>query len=134
MNFAGMNPLAIVLAATAAFLFGAVYYALLSKPWMQAGSGRAAARPTPGLLATTLIAELVIAWVLAGTLGHLGVGQVTLKNGLISALFVWAGFMATTVTVNHRNQGFGWSLVLIDAGHWLGVALIMAAVIGGMGV
>ena len=75
-----------------------------------------------------------MAYVLAGVLGHLGPGQVTLLNGVISALFVWAGFIATTITVNQRYQGFGWTLTLIDAGHWLGVALIMGAIIGWWGV
>ena len=32
--------------------------------------------------------------------------------------------------VNHRFQGQGWKLTLIDAGHWLGVLLVMGAVLG----
>jgi hypothetical protein len=36
--------------------------------------------------------------------------------------------------INHRHERFGWDLVLIDAGHWLGVALILGGVIGGFGV
>lgn len=135
MNFAGMNPVAIGIAAVAAFLWGALYYRIVGTAWMRAGRlDPATTRPTVTLFLTTLTAEAIIAWVLAGTLGHLGVGQVTLKNGLISALFVWFGFMATTLTVNHRFQGFGWGLVLADAVHWLGAALIMGAVIGGIGV
>jgi hypothetical protein len=42
--------------------------------------------------------------------------------------------MATTMAVNHRYQAYGWDLTLIDGGHWLGVALIMGAVIGWWGV
>lgn len=42
--------------------------------------------------------------------------------------------MATTVAVNQRYEGFGWDLTLIDAGHWLGVALIMGGVIGFFGI
>ena len=133
MNFAGMNPAAIGIAAVAAFLWRALYYRAVRTASMRAGR-MATARPTAGLFLTALIAEGIMAWVLAGTLGHLGVGQVTLKNGLISALFVWLGFMATTLSVNHRFQGFGWGLVLADAVHWLGAALIMGAVIGGIGV
>jgi hypothetical protein len=37
------------------------------------------------------------------------------------------------MTVNHRYQGFGWDLTLIDGLHWLGVALVMGAVIGWFG-
>ncbi|HEV7255185.1 MAG TPA: DUF1761 domain-containing protein [Mesorhizobium sp.] len=137
MNFAGMNLFAIPLAALAAFVWGALYYNLLSKPWMRAARlDREAvrARPIGPMLVVSFLAELVMAWVLAGLIGHLGAGQVTLRNGLISGLFVWAGFMATALAVNHRYEGFGWDLTLIDAGHWLGVALVMGAIIGAMGV
>ena len=137
MNFAGLNPLAIVLAALAAFFWGALYYSFLSKPWMRAARlDRAAieARPIWPMLVVSFLAELVMAWVLAGVIGHLGEGQVSLRNGLISGLFAWAGFMATTLAVNHRYEGFGWDLTAIDAGHWLGVALLMGAVIGELGV
>ena len=82
----------------------------------------------------SFVAELVMAWVLAGLIGHLGSGQVTLRNGVISGFFVWLGFLATATAVNQRYEGFGWKLTLIDAGHWLGVALIMGAVIGAFGV
>jgi hypothetical protein len=41
----------------------------------------------------------VMAWVLAGMIGHLGPGQVTLRNGIISGLFAWLGFVATTLAV-----------------------------------
>ncbi len=135
MSFGGMNPLAIVAAAVAAFLWGALYYTALSRPWVRAarlapGSGR----PLPVLLLTSLVAVLVMAWVLAGTIGHLGVGQVTLRNGIVTALFIWAGFIATTTAVNQRYQNFGWTLTLIDAGHWLGAMLLMGGVIGAFGV
>lgn len=80
------------------------------------------------------IALLVMATVLAGVLGHLGPGQVTVRNGIVSALFVWLGFVATTLAVNHAFQGSRRSLTLIDGGHWLGVLLIQGTIIGGMGV
>ena len=53
---------------------------------------------------------------------------------VISGFFIWLGFLATATAVNQRYEGFGWTLTLIDAGHWLGVALIMGAVIGAFGV
>ena len=80
------------------------------------------------------VALLVMAWVLAGTLGHLGPGQVTLKNGIISALFLWLGFVVTTVFVNNAYPGRKYSLSVIDSIHWLGVLVIQGAIIGGMGV
>ncbi|MFC6491046.1 DUF1761 domain-containing protein [Nitratireductor sp. GCM10026969] len=135
MDFAGMNYLAILAAAVVAFAFGAAYYGILGKPWMKAAlidPDKMQMSPMPFI--TSFIGELIMAWVLAGVIGHLGAGQVTLWNGIVSGAFIWLGFMATTIAVNHRYQGFGWDLTVIDAGHWLGVALLMGAVIGWFGV
>ncbi len=135
MNFAGISYLAVLIAAIAAFVFGSVYYGVLGKPWMKAARiDPASAKMSPVLLVTSFACELVMAWVMAGVIGHLGAGQVTLWNGIVSGFFVWLGFLATTVAVNQRYQGFGWDLTLIDSGHWLGVAIVMGAVIGWWGV
>ena len=137
MDFAGINYLAVIVAAVAAFVFGAVYYGALSKPWMKAariGGSGGMARPGIGLMANSVVCELIMAWVLAGVIGHLGAGQVTLWNGIVSGFFVWLGFMATTMAVNHRYEGYGWDLTIIDGIHWLGVATIMGAIIGWWGV
>ncbi len=75
-----------------------------------------------------------MAYVLAGILGHLGAGQVTLNNGLMAGAICWAGFVATSLAVNHAFQGARLKLTLIDAGHWLGVLLIQGALIGWMGI
>jgi hypothetical protein len=52
----------------------------------------------------------------AGTIGHLGTGQVTFWNGAVSGAIFWLGFIATTIAVNHRYHGFGWNLTIIGAG------------------
>ena len=136
MTFAGLNYLAILLAALAAFGWGAIYYMTLSKQWLAAVGmtkeqmqSRSAA---PFVI--SFIALIVMSWVLAGTLGHLGPGQVTIKNGIISGLFLWLGFIVTTVFVNNAYPGRKYSLSVIDSIHWLGVVVIEGAVIGAMGV
>jgi hypothetical protein len=75
-----------------------------------------------------------MAWVMAGVIGHLGQGQITIRHGLISGALLWLGFIATTQTVNHRYQGFCCNLTIIDTLHWLIVALIMGGIIGAFGV
>jgi hypothetical protein len=134
MAFAGINHLAVLLAAIAAFVVGALWYGTLSRPWMKAARiDPADARMSPSLFVITFACELVMAFVLAGLIGHLGEGQVTLRNGLVSGFLVWAGFMSTTMIVNHRYGRFGWDLTLIDGAHWLLAALVMGGVIGFMG-
>ena len=86
------------------------------------------------LLVNSIICELIMAIFLAGIIGHLGDGQVTMLNGIVSAFFVWLGFVATTLAVNHRYQGFGWNLTFIDGAHWLLVLLAMGTIIGWFGV
>ena len=137
MAFAGMNYTAIFVAAIAGFLFGGAYYGALSKQWMAAANLTPENRARTGMavpLAISAIALLVMAWVLAGIIAHLGPGRVTLRNGLISGAFCWLGFVVTTMSMNHAYQGAKRSLTLIDAAHFLGVLLIQGAVIGWFGV
>jgi hypothetical protein len=137
MAFAGMNYLAILIAAVAGFAFGAVYYISLSKQWLAAigmTKEALAARRSPVPFVVTIVALLIMAWVLAGGIGHLGPGQVTLKNGVISALFMWLGFVITTLAVNYSFGQRRPMLTVIDGIHWLGVLVIQGAIIGAMGV
>ena len=136
MTFAGLNYLAILLAALAAFGWGAIYYMTLSKQWLAAvGTTKEQMQSRSAApFVISFIALVVMSWVLAGTLGHLGPGQVTVKNGIISGLFLWLGFIVTTVFVNNAYPGRKYSLSVIDSIHWLGVVVIEGAVIGAMGV
>lgn len=132
MTFAGISHVAVVIAAVAGFVFGAVYYGVFSKQWIAAGRiAQAQARPGPALLAITFVCELVFAFVLALMIG--GLGATTLWNGIAVGLLAWFGFVLASMTMNHRYQGFGWDLTLIDGGHWLGVAVLMGAIIGWWG-
>ena len=137
MTFAGLNYLAVLIAAVAAFALGAAYYMTLSRQWLAAvgmTKEQLGEKRSPVPFVVSFVALLVMGWVLAGTLGHLGAGQVTVKNGIISALFLWLGFVVTTVFVNNAYPGRRYSLSVIDSIHWLGVLVIQGAVIGGMGV
>jgi Protein of unknown function (DUF1761) len=139
MQFAGINLYAVVLAAIVSFMFGWLWYGVLfSKQW-QSAIGKTeqelkAQGPSPTPFIVSFIALVIMAWALAGVIGHLGPGQVTFKNGVISAFFVWLGFVITTMAVNHAFHGTKRAVTLIDGGHWLGVLLLQGAVIGLIGV
>ncbi|MEX0590208.1 MAG: DUF1761 domain-containing protein [Xanthobacteraceae bacterium] len=141
MTFAGINYLAVFIAALAGFGFGAVYYVTLSKPWMnavgwtpeeQARHMRGELNPSKLPFVIAIIANLIMAWVLAGLIGHMG--PVTIRSGIISGAFSWLGFVVTTLAVNYSFGGRKPMLTVIDSGHWLGVLVIMGAVIGAFGV
>jgi hypothetical protein len=143
MTFAGINYLAILIAAIAGWLAGAVYYMALGTQWVSAqGSTMEAFKARQAALngtsaawlpfALAFLANLVMAWVLAGMVGHLG--AVTVRSAVISALFAWAGFVVTTILVNNAFSGRSYKLTAIDAGHWLLALVVMSMVIGWMGV
>jgi uncharacterized protein DUF1761 len=143
MQFAGINHLAIFIAAVVAWLGGAAYYTALGKLWVAAQgktveqfhAEQAPKKGTPAAwrpFALAFLADLAMAWVLAGMVGHLG--AVTIRSAVISGLFVWAGFVVTTMLVNNAFAGRRYMLTLIDAGHWLLVVVLMGIVIGWIGV
>jgi len=137
MKFAGIHYWAVVIAGIVGYAAGALWYWGWSKPWMEAQgftpeSMKANQSPVPYLLA--FAANLVMAWMLAGVVGHLGTGAVTIRSGVISAAAVWLGFVVTTQTVNYSFGKRPLKLLLIDSGHWLTVLLLQGAVIGLMGV
>jgi len=139
MAFAGINYLAILVATVAGFAFGAAYYMTLSRPWLAAiGKTKeelsTAGKGSPLPFVVSIVALAIMAWVLAGTIGHLGPGRVTLKNGAISGLFLWLGFVITTLAVNNAFGQRKAMLTVIDGIHWLGVLVIQGAIIGAMGV
>jgi hypothetical protein len=135
MVFAGMNYLAVIAAAVAAWLFGAVLYMALSKPWMAASGWKSEAEmlgpagkvsPVPFII--SFVAELIMAYFLAGLIAH--IGEVTVSQALVTAFFVWLAFVITTLVVNYSFGRRSWRLTAIDGGHWLGVLLVIGLVIG----
>lgn len=139
MDFSSINYLSIFLAAIAGYAIGAVYYMALGKPWMRAARLDPASikmRISPFVI--SFIAELFMALVLymlldditfAGTFSE----EFDVLSSVTWSVIIWAGFMATVIAVNHRYQGFGWDLTIIDAVHWLLVIVAMGAIIGWFG-
>lgn len=136
MNFAGVNYLAVLVAAVASFFVGWPWYMYFGKTWARAlgKDPDNPPKPEPKPFIVLGLCLLLMAYVLAGVIGHLGKDQVTFSNGILSGLFIWAGFVVTTMGVNHVFQGQKLVLTLIDAGHFLIVLMVMGAIIGWFGV
>src|SRR5262245_39137820 len=130
--------LGVLVAAVAAFAFGALWYGLLfGRQWMAArglseAEAKARTGPSPVPFIITFIALLVMALMLSGVLVHLALSgrTVSARTGAISGFLLWLGFVITTMAVNHAFQGERSALTLIDGGHWLGVLLIQGAILG----
>ncbi len=115
-----LKVLSVVVAALGGWIFGLLYYRALGR------------RPAVSAIVITFFADLVMATMLFGIVFH--IGEVNVERALFSAIMIWIGFVATTLTVNGRLAQDSWSKTLIDAGHWLGVLLVMGLVIGLFGV
>ena len=135
--FAGLNVWALPLAAAASFIFGGIWYGLLSQTWMDAAglskdkianSGRSMATP----FIVTIVAQVLMAWILAGVILHMKKAGIpaSLGNGMLIGGMIWLGFVVTTLAVNHQYQMQRTSLTVIDGLHWLGVLLIQGAILG----
>ena len=139
MGFGSLNYIAVFGAAIASFLFGGVWYNVFSRQWMEAvgmsPERMQGDRGAIGLYVLALLAQLLMAWMLAGILHHLALGGLApgLRVGVISAALIWLGFVVPTMVVNYAFHGAKRALSLIDGGHWLGVLLIQGAIIGWWG-
>ena len=137
-----MNVLIMIAAAVCAWLFGALWYGTLGKRWVEAQDTtveefKAKQAANPGMLSGKMpfiiawVAELIMAFVLYGIMKHVADAvALTVRNGLISGAFVWFGFILTSIAVNYAFSGRKTMLTVIDAGHWLGVTLIIGAILG----
>jgi hypothetical protein len=139
--FAGLTIWALPLAATLAFLFGGLWYGMLSKQWQRAADLDDAAiaaggGQTPTLLALTWLCLFLMAWVFAGVLLHMRMSGMTIgmTSGLVSAIMLWLGFILPVLVLSHRYQMQSWSLTAIDGGYWLGVLAILGAILGRFGL
>jgi hypothetical protein len=130
----------VVVAALASWIFGAAYYMVLAKAWMDASSfppaqraelesGEARKNPAPFIL--SFLAELVMAFVLAFLIRNLGWGGI--GGALTVAGLCWLGFVLTTLATNNAYGMRKPALTLIDAIHWLGVLLVQALVLAALG-
>lgn len=128
MGFSSVSPVAVVIAAIIAFAFGYAWHSVFAASWMTARDFSPRPKPKPGPLAIVFLAELVMAAMLAGVIGH--IGPVTVYYSLLTAILLWAGFVLTAMVVDHSYEARPRKLTLFDAGHWLIVMIIMGLVIG----
>ncbi|MDP2411187.1 MAG: DUF1761 domain-containing protein [Pseudolabrys sp.] len=136
-----VHYLGAVLAAAAAWIFGAAYYGLLGRAWIAAqgktieslkveNAGKSTAAKTAPF-ALSFAGELLMAFVMYGILTHMGL--FSLRAGVISGAFCWVGFVLPTVAINNAYSGRRVMLTVIDSAHWLGVLLIIGGIVGWMG-
>lgn len=131
MDFAGINFIAVLVAAAAGFAFGAIYYTVLGKQWL-AAVGKSAddlKNRTAMPYIVSAAGLLVMASVLAGHFAQHGAEVMTAGHALESALVLWAGFIVTSMATNCAFEGARPQLFALNAGHWLGVLVVQGLVL-----
>ena len=134
MELHGINILGVVVAAVASFAFGAAYYTILSRAWLEA-SGKTEDEVKQERTATPFITSFIGLVVMAIVIScqflpeKMGFETASTQYAIHIALLIWVGFIVTSMATNNAFQGAKPKLTLIDAGHWLGVVVIQAAIL-----
>jgi hypothetical protein len=132
LDFAGVNWLAVIVAAVAGIIVGFIWYApqVFGRRWARASGIEL---PEPGQVQPmTYIGGVATAVVTAYVLAVLsrGLGAATLVDGVIVGLVVWLGFVATWLASGvffERRSTIWWA---INAGQAVVSLAIMGAIIG----
>jgi hypothetical protein len=132
MNNQRVNYLAVVVAAVAHFLLGAVWFTVLQKPWLNAVGKTmdqlaAQTNATVGYV-VAFVSNLVIAWVLARLI--IATSRTSLAGGVAMAGLLWFGFTATTMGTAFVFEGRNAEAFAVIAGYPLVGMLIMGAILG----
>lgn len=123
--------IAILGAGLAGWIFGAVWYTALGKPWQRAlglnpDDCKDKKMPMAPMVTAFLVA-VVMSAVLYQLLTNLGV--MGLMDSMVAGLTLGVGLMLTSTLVNNMFQQRSFTLTLIDGGHWALALVIEAAVI-----
>ena len=126
----GSAIIAILAAGVAGWIFGAIWYGVLGKPYQRAlGLNPDDCKDKKMPLAPMVVAflaALVMSAVLYQLLGNLGVLGVA--NSAIAGFTIGVGFLLTSVLVNNMFQQKSFALTVIDGGHWV-IAVVVEAVV-----
>jgi len=127
----GINLVAVVAAALAAFVMSTVWYIVFAKQRRKFSRAAAAAdmkRPQPLKMAGEVIRSFLLAYVLAYLLVHTGVAGMT--GGVRLGLVLWVGFPFVLLTGSIMWEDVPWKLAAIHAGDWLVKMVLMTVILG----
>jgi len=121
-----VNLLAVLIASLAYFGLGALWYGpLFGQKWTAAmGLNPDDMMSAKQNYAITFVAILVLAFLLAG---HVK-GAADMSQSLLTAFWLWLGFVATSGTINAVWDTRGWSVFGINQGFHL-VGMLISALI-----
>jgi hypothetical protein len=126
----GSAIISILAAGVAGWIFGAVWYGVLSKPYQRAlglNPDDCKDKKMPLLpMVAAFVAAVVMSAVLYQLLTNLGV--LGTWPSMVAGFTVGVGFVLTSLLVNNMFQQKSFALTVIDGGHWV-LALVIEAVV-----
>lgn len=137
-----VNYLAVLLAALSSMVVGATWYSpkVFGNIWMKLAKVKMAGNNSPKEMTVTygltFLASLVTAYVLAHVtfLSNNFFENSFLYDALMSAVWVWLGFTAARILTHDLFEGRRKKLTLLNGAHELVTFLVMAVIIGLIGV
>jgi hypothetical protein len=127
-----MGVISVLAAAAAAWIFGAVWYMSLAKPWMRAAGipMTPEGKPAGNGSALPFLLSAVAMLLVAGMMRHIFTmsGLASFGAGVVSGLGIGAFFIAPWIMINNAYAMRPFRLTLIDGGY----AVFGAAIIGGV--
>ena len=128
-----MGFIAVIIAAVAAFAFGAIYYMVLSKQWMAVAGVDIGpdGKPVNSASPTPYIVSFICIVLVAGMMRHSFAlsGVETFGKGLLSGLGVGLFFIAPWIFINTGYSNRPWKLAVIDGGYAAAAAMIIGGVL-----
>ena len=127
-----INYLAVVVAAVASMVIGAIWYSrrVFGGMWMRLTgktmdqmAGQSAGRA----YVVTLIGSLVMAWVLAMFVDF--TSATSIGAGAFTGFWVWLGFVATVGLAGVTFGGQPWGLYVLNMGNYLVTLAVMGAIL-----
>ncbi|HEV2423313.1 MAG TPA: DUF1761 domain-containing protein [Terriglobia bacterium] len=125
-----VNYIAVVVAAVAYFVLGAIWFSAFRGPWLEAVGktpNQLTGSPATGYV-VAFVSNLVIAWILARLI--IAMTQRGLVRGAAMGALLWLGFTATTMATEFVFEGRTLGAYGIIAGYPLVGMLVMGAILG----
>ena len=116
-----MGLVSVLAAAAASWLFGAVWYGMLARPWMAASGveigadGRPANAKTPTPYVISLIAAVLVAGMMRHVFSLAGIDSV--DKGLVAGLGIGLFLATPWLVTNYGYAGRPLALMLIDGAY-----------------
>jgi hypothetical protein len=137
-----VNLLAVFLAAASSMVVGAIWYSksVLGTTWGKLAKVDMSEKPKTGefawLMGSTFVASLVTAYVLAHVtyLSAQFFGQELLQSALTTAFWLWLGFTAARIYTHDAFEGRRKKLTVLNTMHELVTFMVMATIIGAIGL